>query len=397
MWLKNSRFYVIFYQPAVPKRSNGARCKRVGLRLRGFESLPPDFLLSSTMMNDEKFNLITQGLEEVLTEQDLKNLLARKGKLRHYIGFEISGKVHVGSGLLAMKKVKDFVHAGVFPIIFLADWHTWINDKLGGNLKTIQRMARGYFTEAIKASFICVGGNPKKLNFVLGSDLYRKQKDYWINVAKIADTITLSRAVRSITIMGREETQDISLAKLLYPAMQAADIFSLGAQIAHAGMDQRKVHVIARAAADKLGHERPIALHHHLLFGLESRDKMSKSKPESAVFIHDAPEEIHAKIKKAFCPMRETEFNPILDWTKHLIFPIKKELSVSRKAEHGGEVAYQNFSEVESDFKGGKLHPEDLKNAVAQALIDILEPARKHFSGGKPQKMLKELEELMPM
>ncbi|TSC75763.1 MAG: tyrosyl-tRNA synthetase [Parcubacteria group bacterium Gr01-1014_30] len=331
-----------------------------------------------------------------MTEEDLKNLLKKKTKLHHYIGFEISGKVHVGSGLLVMKKVKDFVDAGVSPIIFLADWHTWINDKLGGNLKIIQRMARGYFTEAIKASFRCVGGDPEKLDFVLGSDLYAKEKDYWASVVKIADTITLSRAVRSITIMGRKETEDISLAKLFYPAMQVADIFALGCQIAQAGMDQRKVHVIARAVAEKLGYEKPVALHHHLLMGLESRDKMSKSKPESAVFIHDAPEEIEAKIKKAFCPPRETEFNPILDWTKHLIFPIKKELLLSRKVEYGGSVEYNDFAILEQDYKDGKLHPEDLKNAVAKSLIDILEPARKHFQSGKPKKMLKDLEKLMP-
>ena len=348
------------------------------------------------MTDNEKFNLITQGLEEVLTEQDLKKLLAKKVPLKHYIGFEISGKVHVGTGLVAMKKVKDFADAGIAPTIFLADWHSWINEKLDGSLQTIKKVALGYFTEAIKASFVCVGGNPKKLNFLLGSDLYVKTKDYWASVVKIADAITLSRAVRSITIMGREETQDISLAKLFYPAMQAADIFALGANIAHAGMDQRKIHVIARAVAEKLGYEKPVAVHHHLLLGLDTLEKMSKSKPASAVFIHDTPEEIYAKIKKAFCPPKETEFNPILDWTKHLIFPIKNKLAVSRKKEHGGNIVYSTFSQLEKDYKEGKLHPEDLKNSVAETLIDILEPAREHFEKAAPKKMLKELEALMP-
>ena len=353
------------------------------------------------MVNDKKFNLITQGLEEVLTEQDLKKLLAKKVPLKHYIGFEISGKVHVGTGLVAMKKVKDFVDAGISPTIFLADWHSWINEKLDGSLPTIKKVALGYFTEAIKASFLCLGGKPKKLNFVLGSDLYRETPNYWASVVKVADAMTLSRAVRSITIMGRKETKDISLAKLFYPAMQAADMFALGAQIAQAGMDQRKVHVIARAVGDKLGQERPVALHHHLLMGLLKpagsleEMKMSKSKPESAVFIHDSSEEIYAKIKKAFCPPKETELNPILDWAKHLIFPISGKLTVSRKKEYGGNSVYQNFNRLEQDYKEGKIHPQDLKNSVAKTLIDILEPARKHFKEGQPKKMLEDLEKLM--
>ncbi len=347
------------------------------------------------MTNEDKFNLIVQELQEILTEDDLKNLLKKRVPLKHYIGFEISGKVHVGTGLVAMKKVKDFTDAGIIPTIFLADWHTWINDKLGGNFKNIQKIARGYFTEAIRASFICLGGNPKKLNFVLGSDLYQKKNDYWSTVVKVANTITLSRGIRSITIMGRKETQNISLAKLFYPAMQAADIFTLGVNIAHAGMDQRKVHVIARRAAEKLGYARPIALHHHLLPGLESQDKMSKSKPESAIFIHDSPKEITSKIKKAFCPPRQTMFNPVLDWVKHLIFPIKKELAISRKKEYGGDVTYRNFSDLENDYRNDKLHPQDLKNSLTKTLIDILEPARKHFQKKEPQKMLKELEKLI--
>ena len=46
-------------------------------------------------------------------------------------------------------KVKDFVEAGIECSIFLADWHTWINDKLGGDRETIKRVAVGYFKEGL--------------------------------------------------------------------------------------------------------------------------------------------------------------------------------------------------------------------------------------------------------
>ena len=47
------------------------------------------------------------------------------------------------------------------------------------------------------------------------------------------------------------------------------------------------------------------------------------------------------------------------------------------------------------DFSKGNLHPMDLKNGVADSLIEILEPAREHFSKGNPKKMLEELNNLM--
>lgn len=369
------------------------------------------------MTDDEKFNLITEGLEEVLTEQDLKKLLAKKAPLKHYIGFEISGKIHLGTGVATSLVIKNLQKAGVDCTIFLADWHTFINEKLGGaDFETIQRVAVGYFKEGFAAALRCVGGNPKKVKFVLGRDFYNKEKNkYWEYVIRIAREVTLSRAKRSVDIMGRVAGEAMPVATLFYPMMQVADIFVQGINLAHGGMDQRKAHVIMRDVAPKIGGDlvkkKWVALHNHLILGLgkppvwpvpkeKLRDvwtvmKMSKSKPESAVFIHDSPEEINAKIKKAFCPPGEIEFNPILDWTKHLTFPIRNELAVSRKKEHGGNVVYKNYRDLEKDYRDGKLHPEDLKNAVAKSLIDILMPARKYFQNGKPKKMLEELEKLV--
>ena len=370
---------------------------------------------------DEKIGLIKRNTEEILGEQDLKNLLETGEKLKHYIGFEISGKIHLGSGLMSMLKVKDFMDAGVDCSVFLADWHTWINDKLGGNPETIKKIAVGYFKEGMKAGLKCVGGNPKKLNFILGSKLYHNNDTYWETVIDISKNTNLSRIQRSITIMGRKEEGNVDFAKLIYPPMQVADIFIQGINLAHAGIDQRKAQVVAIDVAPKLsfcpllnkkGEQiKPIAIHHKLILGLGkppewpikkeniqevwSSLKMSKSKPDTCVFIHDSPEEIKRKINKAFCLEKEIEFNPILDWAKNLIFPIRDKLELKRDAKFGGDKTYNTYTELEGDFSKGKLHPMDLKNAIADSLIDILKPARKHFSKGSPKKMLEELENLM--
>ncbi len=363
------------------------------------------------MTTEEKFNLITRNLEETLTGEELKALIESGTPLKHYIGFEISGKGHVG-WVYTFQKIKDLQDAGVEINILLADWHTWLNKKLDGTLETAKRMAREYFEEALKACALCAGADPDKINFVLGSELYDKLgSSYWAMVVKVAKATTLSRIIRSTTIMGRKETEISDSAMLIYPAMQSADIFALGVNIAHAGTDQRNVHVVAREAATSLGEKKPIAIHHHLLQGLTQpvfttdetgkkvldleAAKMSKSKPDSAIYIHDQPEEIRRKVGNAFCPEGEVEFNPILDWVKHLVLASQGEtLEVQRDSKYGGDLTYTSYEDLEKDYADKKLHPQDLKNAVAEWLIKKLEPARKYFEDPKRKKALEEMERL---
>lgn len=370
---------------------------------------------------DKKIELIKRNTEEIIGEDDLRRLLVGGEKLNHYVGFEISGMIHLGTGLMCMLKIKDFLEAGVNCSVFLADWHTWINDKLGGNPEIIKKFAAGYFKEGMIASLKCVGGDVKKLNFVLGSDLYHNNDLYWLNVIDVSKNTTLSRMKRSITILGRKEGEDVDFAKLIYPSMQVADIFVQGVNLAHAGMDQRKAHVIARDVAMKLSFSpilnkkgeqiKPVMVHHHLILGLGkppvwpvpkenlqelwSSLKMSKSKPDTCIFIHDSPEEIKRKIGKAFCPEKETEFNPLINWCERIIFPIEEKLEIKRPEKFGGNKKYFSIEELKNDFSKGNLHPMDLKNAVVDSLIEILKPARDHFSKGKPKKMLEELKKLL--
>ena len=370
----------------------------------------------------ERFELIKNNTEEIMKEEDLKLLLDGGTKIRHYIGFEISGKIHLGTGLMCMSKVKDLMDAGIDCSIFLADWHSWINDKLGGDREVIKRVAGGYFKEGLKASLKCFGGDPEKLKFILGSDLYHNNDDYWATMVDVSKNTSLARMQRSITIMGRKEGGSVDFAKLIYPPMQVADIFIQGINLPHAGIDQRKAQVIARDVAlkiktkpllDKEGNQmKPVAVHHHLILGLGkppvwpvpkeqlqelwSALKMSKSKPDTCIFIHDSPEEIKRKIKQAFCLEGETEFNPILDWVKYLIFrDTDSKLEIKRPEKFGGDIIYTSYKELEKDFSEKKLHPMDLKNSVSEKLIQILEPARKHFEQPKVKKMLEELEQLI--
>ncbi|HYM16649.1 MAG TPA: tyrosine--tRNA ligase [Dehalococcoidia bacterium] len=372
------------------------------------------------MATADTVDLITRNLEEVLTREDLEHLVASGTALRHYIGFEISGKIHLGTGLVCMSKVRDFVEAGVSCTIFLADWHSWINDKLGGDPETIRRVAVGYFQEGMKASFRAVGGDPAKLNFVLGTELYHHNDRYWATLIDVAKNTTLARMQRSITILGRREGESVDFAKLIYPPMQVADIFIQGINIAHAGMDQRKAHVIARDVAARMrvsplldaagAAAKPVCVHHPLLLGLKkpamwpppesdladfwASMKMSKSDKHSALFVHDTEDEIREKVRRAFCPPDSVTFNPMLDWVRKLIFARDGEFRVTRSPQHGGDLRFTAPQEVDDAYMAGALHPADLKNGVAEWLVGALEPARLAFQQPEQRTLLAELEAL---
>jgi tyrosyl-tRNA synthetase len=328
--------------------------------------------------------------EEIVTEGDLRKIFENYEHPKHYIGFEISGKVHLGTGLCTLLKLQDFIKAGIKPTIFLADYHSYINQKLGGDLEKIREVAKGYF----KHSFVSLGLDESKVDYVLASDLY--DGEYWKEVLRISKDTTINRMLRCITIMGRKETEATPSAVILYPAMQAADLFMLDVQIAHAGMDQRKVHMLARELSHSYKKDF-VAVHHHLLPGLQGgnrmdpgatkedqvlEQKMSKSIPGSAIFIHDSVEEITAKIKKAHCLEKVTEGNPVIEYAEYLAMR-DKGLKIERPAKFGGDIELLNIEELISVYQGGKLHPMDLKNAVTRELCEMLRPSREYFEKHK--------------
>jgi len=196
---------------------------------------------------EEKVALIERPpTEEIVTRDELVELFKTNSQPKHYIGIEISGFLHLGSLISTGFKINDFLKAGVNCTVFLADWHTLINDKLGGNLETITRVSK-YYADAFKA--VCPG-----VNIVLGTDLYDSRKEYWSEFVQFTKHMSLARTMRTLTIMGRSETEEkVDLAKLLYPPMQAVDIHSLDLDIVHAGMDQRKIHMLVREIFPKMG------------------------------------------------------------------------------------------------------------------------------------------------
>jgi len=342
---------------------------------------------------EQRIDLVTRNTQEIVTPEELRLLLEAETKPRAYWGFESSGLMHIGMGLVCGVKIKDMVKAGFDFTIFLADWHSWINNKLGGNMENI-RLCSEYFKEC----FTALGIRPESVHYVWASDL-AKEKEYWEKVVRIAKSASLQRTWRALPIMGREiSLTDMETAWVFYPCMQASDIFHMKLHVACASIDQRKAHMLARDAAEKLGWKKPVCIHTPLLVGLQGLQKsekqfdenaeinmrigskMSKSVPEGCIFVHDTPEEIKTKLRAAFCPPKQAEGNPVMEIAKLTVFVDRASLTIPRSPKHGGPATFGSYQELEKAYNEGKLHPLDLKEGVAEALIQILKPVREYFN-----------------
>ncbi len=128
----------------------------------------------------------------------------------------------------------------------------------------------------------------------------------------------------------------------------------------------------------------PVAVHHHLLSGLAEPElggfdddkkvdrvisaKMSKSKPWTCVFVHDSRDQIAEKMKKAWCPEKAVDGNPVLELVRYVVLRDGGTFAIERPAKYGGTVSYDDPSELENDYASGKIHPLDLKNSLVEPL-----------------------------
>ncbi len=339
---------------------------------------------------EERLRLIKNVGEEIITEGELRTLLETNDHPSAYDGFEPSGLAHLPFGVLRPILVDDMLKAGVRMKLWIADWFAWVNNKMGSDLERIQEVGR-YFVEVWKAA----GVDMSKVEILWTSDA-AKQEEYWKKVITVAQNSTLARAQRALTIAGRTTKESIQTAQLFYPMMQVADIFWLDVDICQLGVDQRRANILAREVAVKLKWKKPVAVHHHMLIGLQGRkepegfdengatdaeiaSKMSKSKPETSIFVHDSADVIMKKVNSAYCPPKVVEGNALLEYSRYIIFRKLKSLSVKRPEKYGGDVVYHSADELEGAYATGGLHPADLKKGVGEALDEVISPIREHF------------------
>lgn len=312
---------------------------------------------------DTAIENISKDTAEIIELDELKEIIKRDEKVA-YVGFEPSGKIHLGHAL-TIKRMKALQEAGFKIKIFIANLHAFLNGK--GTLEELNEISE-YNIKCFRAL-----GLSEDTEFIMGSD--RISPEYMLRVFQAATQITIQRAQRSMAQVSRDETHNV--AEALYPVMQALDIDDLNANVAVGGMEQRKIHMLAREVLPKLGLEAPVCIHIPLIHGTDGSDKMSSSKG-NFIAIDDSPKEIKNKINKSFCPIGVIENNPVIEMAHYYIFDEHEKMLVERPEKFGGNLELTE-EELHDVYAKEELHPMDLKNTVSKYLIEKFAPAREYM------------------
>jgi tyrosyl-tRNA synthetase len=317
----------------------------------------------------DRLSLIKRNTEEIVTQEELEALIESKEAPTAYVGYEPSGKIHMGH-VLTVNKLIDLQNAGFRVTVLLADVHAYLNEK--GTMEEVRKIA-----DFNKECFIALGLDEDKTNYVYGSD-YQLEPDYMLNVLKLARATTLNRAKRSMDEVSRNADKPM-VSQMVYPLMQAMDIALLGVDVAVGGIDQRKIHMLAREGLPGLGYKAPICIHTPILLGLNGK-KMSSSS-NNFISMDDTEKALKKKVNKAFCPEGDIVDNPVLALFRYHIISRYEEITIQRPEKYGGDLHYESYEEMEAAFASKELHPMDLKAGAADYMNRILEPVReKMFS-----------------
>jgi len=322
----------------------------------------------------DAYELIERNVEEVVTEDEMRDLAADPEGKRVYVGYEPSGVLHLGH-LLTATKLMDLQELGMEVVVLLADVHAYLNGK--GTFEEIRDTA-----EQMQAQFLAYGLDADKTEFVYGSE-YQLDEDYVLDLHQLALATSLNRARRAMAEIQSGET--VKVSHVIYPLMQALDIEYLDLDAAVGGIDQRKVHMLHREELPSIGYEARPCIHTPIIADLSTGVGKMSSSEGVTISMEDSTEEIEEKVNGAFCPpTRDPEpdedgnerYNPVLELFQYHVFPRFEAVTVERPDEYGGDVTYGSYEELATDLEAGELHPADAKATLAAYLDELIEPGR---------------------
>jgi tyrosyl-tRNA synthetase len=317
--------------------------------------------------------LVARYTEEVVTEEELDDVLAREEQTA-YIGYAPTGEMHIGH-YTTIRKLADFIRAGFDVTVLIADLHAHLDDEKSP-FDLLDARSR-YYQTAIEAMIETAGAPSDRVTFVRGRD-FELDEEYFIELLQMAAETTISRTQRAGSEVVRQ-SDNPKLGGLIYPLMQSLDVAALEADIAYGGIDQRGIYMLSRELLPEQGHKKPLCVFAPLLSGLTG-GKMSASDAASKVNLTDDADTIQEKLNKAYCPQGQVDDNGVLEYVRFLVFPVLEERNesfrVERPEKFGGNLTYETYADLETDFVSEELHPQDLKNAAASYIDDVLAPIR---------------------
>ena len=316
---------------------------------------------------NERLGLVKRNTQEIVKEDELRELLEKKKNPVVYWGTAVTGRPSLAY-FFPLLKLSDFIKAGFKVKVLLADLH----GALDGTPWVVLEHRYDFYKEAITQIFKALGTDLSKIEFIRGSE-FQLKPEYTYDILKMASMNSINdckRAASEVVKMG----DNPNLGGLIYPIMQALDEQYLDVDVQFGGVDQRKILMFARENLPKVGWDRRIEVMNPMIPGLVGK-KMSSSDTKSKIDLTDSEEIIQKKINKADAVEGDVD-NGVMAFLKYVIMVVKQDNNekfvVEREEKWGGELIYENYEAIERDYKRKELHPQDLKVAVSKEIVNLL-------------------------
>jgi tyrosyl-tRNA synthetase len=245
---------------------------------------------------DEQLKLLEQGVEKLVSSDELKKKLEQNRPLRVKLGCDPTAPdLHLGHSVV-LRKLRQFQDLGHKAVLIIGDYTALIGDPTGQN-KTrpmlsdadIERNAKTYFEQAGKI----LDTASDKLEIHRNSEWLGKMN--LADTLKLASQMTVARMLERDTFEKRYEADvPIGVHEFLYPLMQGHDSVMIKADVELGGTDQLFNNLVGRDLQRGAGQEPQVVMILPILEGLDGVEKMSKSKG-NYIGINDSPKDMFGK------------------------------------------------------------------------------------------------------
>lgn len=245
--------------------------------------------------NPEKIaELLTRGVAEVISQEDLEKKLQSGKQLRIKLGIDpTSPNIHLGRSV-PLLKLKDFQDLGHKIVFIIGDFTGVIGDTSDKDSErpmltadVVKKNLKSYIAQASKIIDI------KKTEIHYNSAWLKKLT--YAEIGTQADAFSLHEFITRENIAKRlDQGKRISLRELLYPLMQGFDSVKIKSDVEIGGTDQ-KFNILAGRQLQKVyGQEPQNVMTNPIIEGLDGR-KMSSSYGNT-VNLFDVPNDMFGKI-----------------------------------------------------------------------------------------------------
>jgi len=247
-------------------------------------------------------------------------------KVEVLTGIRPSGDLTIANYLGAIRPIVDLQKEKDSLMVFVADLHAMTDNE--------PKVVKQYIYNVV-ADYLALGLDPNKTIIFLQSDIAGEVTTL---TAFLARLISVAELLRVPTLKDKlkknAKPESANALLLLYPVMMASDILLQKAKLVAVGEDQMPHIELTRELARRFNKKynkifpipQALQIKPIRILSLKGEGKMSKSKPEGAIFLTDDLKTVEIKIKNA-----ETAFEGEMNEKLESLILIAKNLAKTEK------------------------------------------------------------------